>query len=173
MDGDTVAPRSARSGDGDGGESEEILGGEGFFGMGGNELFGGAGEDNLATKASGSGTDIDDIVGSAHDVFVVLDDDNGVAKVAELLEDADETMGVAGVEADRGFVEDVHAADQRAAKGGGEVDALGFAPAKGVGRAVEGEVSQSDIEEVAHAGGEFGEESANNLSFVGGEGGGH
>ena len=173
MDGDTVAPRSARSGDGDGGESEEILGGEGFLGMGGNKLFGGAGEDNFTAKASGSGTDIDDIVGSAHDVFVVLNDDNGVAKVAELLEDADETMGVAGVESDRGFVEDVHTADQRAAKGGGEVDALGFAPAKGVGRAVECEVSQSDIKQIAYAGGEFGEESANNLAFVGGEGGGH
>ena len=103
----------------------------------------------------------------------MLNNQDRVAKVAELLEDADETMGVAGVESDRGFVEEVHAADQRAAKGGGEVDALGFAAAKGVGRAVEGKVSQSDIKQIAYAGGEFGEESANNLAFVGGEGGWH
>ena len=45
------------------------------------------------------------MVGGADDVGVVLDDQDGVAEVAQGFEDADELGGVAGVEADGGLVQ--------------------------------------------------------------------
>ena len=50
---------------------------------------------------------VDEEVGGADDVFVVLDDEDGIAKIAEAAEDADEAFGVAGVEADGGFVQNI------------------------------------------------------------------
>ena len=35
------------------------------------------------------GTDIDDVVGCAHDFFVVFDNDDSIAKLLELAEDFD------------------------------------------------------------------------------------
>ena len=55
------------------------------------------------------------MVGGADDVGIVLDDQDGVAEVAQGVKDADELGGVAGVEADAGLVEDVEGADQTGA----------------------------------------------------------
>ena len=71
------------------------------------------------------------MVGGADDVGVVLDDEDGVAEVAEVLHDADEFGGVSGVEADAGLVEDVEGAYEAGAEGCGELDALGFAAGEG------------------------------------------
>ena len=60
------------------------------------------------------------MVSGPHDVFVVLNDDNGVAEIAELLEDANEALGVLRVEADARFVKDVGAPDQAAAEAGAQ-----------------------------------------------------
>ena len=57
----------------------------------------------------------------------MLDDEEGVALVAEAAEDFDESRGVARVEAHAGFVEDEEGIDERGAEAGGEVDALDFA----------------------------------------------
>ena len=51
--------------------------------------------------------DVDDPVGRLDRLFVVFDDDEGVAKVAEGLERLDETSVVALVQADARFVEHV------------------------------------------------------------------
>ena len=52
------------------------------------------------------------MVGGADDVFVVFNDDDGVADVTQLLQHAYEAFGVAAVHADGGFVEDVEGADE-------------------------------------------------------------
>ena len=43
-------------------------------------------------------------------MYVVFDDDDGVPDVAEALEDADQSVGVAGGETDAGFIEDIQGA---------------------------------------------------------------
>ena len=58
--------------------------------------------------ASGFGTDVDEIVGIADNIFIVLDDNNRVAKVAERLENADETESVALMKTDARLIEDIH-----------------------------------------------------------------
>ncbi len=66
----------------------------------------------MAAEFAGTGAEVEEMVGGADDVGVVLDDEDGVAEVAEVLHDADEFGSVTGVEADRGLVENVECAYQ-------------------------------------------------------------
>ena len=61
----------------------------------GHQFGKGALEDDLAAEFSGSGAEVQDVVGGAHDVGVVFDDQDGVAEVAEFVEDADQARRVA------------------------------------------------------------------------------
>ena len=111
-----------------------------------------AGVDDLAAVLAGAGADVDDVVGLGDGLLVVLDDDDGVAQLAEAQEGVDEAAVVALVEADGRLVEHVEHADQAGADLGGEPDALGLSPGQGAGVAGQGEVVEADIEEEAHAG---------------------
>ena len=55
---------------------------------------------------------VDEMIGGAHHLLVVLHDKDGVADVAEALERVDQPVVVTLVEADRRLVEDVEDADQ-------------------------------------------------------------
>ena len=55
------------------------------------------------------------------------------------------------MQADRGFVEHVHDADQAGADLAGQADALRFAARQRIGLAIEGEVIEADIDEEAQA----------------------
>ena len=58
--------------------------------------------------ASGFGTDVDEIVGIADNIFIVLYDNDRVAKVAERLEHADKAERVARMKSDAWLIEYVH-----------------------------------------------------------------
>ena len=109
------------------------------------------------------------MVGGADDVGVVFDDEDGVAEVAEVMEDPDQAFGVTGVEADGGFIEDVTSADEAGAEAGGELDALGFAPGEGGGEAVESEVFEADAIEEFEALLDFDEDLSGDGGGFGGE----
>ncbi len=96
---------------------------------------------------AGAGAQIDDVVGGAHHVGIVLHHHDGVAEVAQFFEDADEAAGVAAVQADGGLVEHVAGAHQARAEAGGELDALRFAAGKRGREAVEREVFEPDVVE--------------------------
>ena len=61
--------------------------------------------------------DVDDVIGDLDHVGIVLDDEHGVALVAQLLQQLVEPVHVARVQADARLVEDVHDVDQAAARG--------------------------------------------------------
>ena len=144
-----AAGLAAVLGDGDGEPAGEIFASDGA-GVGGD--FGdGAGGEELAAEFACAGAEVEEVVGGADDVGVVLDDEDGVAEVAQVFEDADELGGVAGVEADGGLVEDVERADEAGAERCGELDALGFAAGEGGAEAVEGEVVEADLVEEVDA----------------------
>ena len=88
------------------------------------------GRDDLAAVYARAGADVHDIIGGAHGVLVVLDDQNGVAEVAELTERGEELVVVALVQADRRLVEDVENAHQARTDLRGKADALAFAAGK-------------------------------------------
>ena len=67
----------------------------------------------------------------------MFDDKEGVTFIAEREQGFDESVVVAGVQADGGLVENVKNAGQVGAELGGQADALGFTAGKGVGRSVE------------------------------------
>ena len=101
--------------------------------------------DDTPPLAAGAGAHIDDEVGGAHHVLVVLDDDHRVAGVAQLLEAADQPPVIALVKADRGLVEDVEDIDQLRADLRGQADALALAARERTRRAGERKVAQPHI----------------------------
>ena len=113
--------------------------------------------DDFAAEDTGSGSEVDDVISSAHGFFVVFDDDDGIALVAKPLEAAEEHGVVAGVESDGGFVEDVDDADETAADLSGESNALGFSAGECGSGAFEGEVPESALEEEAESAANFAE----------------
>ncbi len=123
-------------------------------------------KDDFATEATGIRSDIDEVVGSTHNLFVVLDNDNSIALVAQFLENMDESVGVAGMETNAGFVEDIERAHEGAAQRGGEVDALALATREAVGHSVQREIAQSDVQEELQAGIDFSKQAMTYLLFL-------
>ena len=76
---------------------------------------------------AGAGADVDQVIGGADAVLIVLDHDDGVADVAQAQQRADQARVVALVQADRRLVEHVADADQARADLRRQADALRFA----------------------------------------------
>jgi hypothetical protein len=72
-----------------------------------HDVGGSALSDDVPAETSGSRTEVEDVVGVTDGFFIVLDDEDGVAEVAESFEGVDEALIVALMEADGGLVEDV------------------------------------------------------------------
>ena len=87
--------------------------------------------EQFAAAGTGARADVDDMVCRADGVFVVFDDEHGVPLVFEFRETLDETTVVAGVQTDRGFVQNVADALQVAPQLRGQTDALTFAAGQG------------------------------------------
>ena len=63
--------------------------------------------DDRAAVDAGARTHVDDVIGGADGVLVMLDDEHGVAEVAQPLEGEQQPVVVALVQADARLVEDV------------------------------------------------------------------
>ena len=112
----------------------------------------------LAALAPCAWTEIDDVVGVPHHLFVVLNDDDGVAAVAQSLEGRDKPLIVARVEADSRLVEDVEDASEPRANLRREADALHLAAGKCGRRAVESQVVKTDVEKELKPPHDFGDD---------------
>ena len=107
--------------------------------------------DDLAAVQARARPHVDEPVGAAHHLLVVLDDDDGVADVAQPLERPDEARVVALVEADRRLVEDVEDADELRADLRREAEPLRLAARERRRRAIQGQVADADIVEERQA----------------------
>ena len=105
-------------------------------------------------------TDVDHVVGGANGLLVVLDHDQGVAQVAQPEQRVDQAAVVALVEADRRLVEDVEHAHQLRTDLRRQADALRLAAGEGVGRAVDGQVLEPDVDHELQALADLLEDSA-------------
>ena len=126
------------------------------------DCFGGARGHDFAAAHAGAGPEIDDVVGRPHRVFVVLDDHDGVAQVAQLRKRVEQPVVVARVQADRWLVENVQHADQPAADLAGQANALRLAAGERRRRAVERQVVEPDVAQKAQP-------AANLLEHFGGD----
>ena len=84
----------------------------------------------MAAALAGAGADVDDVVGVADGVFVVLHHDQGIALVTQVLQGVEQDLIVARVQADGGFVQHVAHALQVAAQLCGQADSLRLAAAE-------------------------------------------
>ena len=81
---------------------------------------------DLSTQSPGIRTDVDDVVGCTDDFLVVLYDHDRIANIAQLFQYPDEPLGVATMESDAWFVQDIQATYEATAQAGSKVDALAF-----------------------------------------------
>jgi hypothetical protein len=100
---------------------------------------------------AGAGAEVDDPVGGADGVLVVLDDDHRVALVADLEERREQPLVVALVEADAGLVEHVHDAAQPGADLGRQADSLALAAGQRSRRPIEAQVAKPHLLQEAQA----------------------
>ncbi len=75
----------------------------------------GTGKHHLSAEATRARSHVNDVVGTQHHVHVVLHDDNGVARIAKLLERVDKADIVALMQPYARLVEDIKHVDQPAA----------------------------------------------------------
>jgi hypothetical protein len=99
----------------------------------------------LAAAPTCAGTELNEPVRFAHDLEIVLDDDDGISLVAQALEHADEAFGVGRVQTDRRLVENVERSAKSVSELGREIDSLKFTARKSFGKAREGEVPYTDF----------------------------
>ena len=128
-----------------------------------HDLGGRALGDDLAAMDAGARADVEDVVGGADRVLVVLDHDHRVAEVAQPLQRLEQPRIVALVQADRGLVQHVEHAGQPRADLRGEPDALALAARQRAGGARQREIVEPDIDQelqpladfLEHAGGDL------------------
>ena len=116
---------------------------------------------------AGAGADIDHIVGDADGVLVVLDDDDGVAEVAQPPERVEQAGVVALVQPDRRLVEHVEHAGEAGADLRGEPDALALAAGQRAGSARERQIIEPDIDQEFQPLADLLEDAAGDLVLLG------
>jgi hypothetical protein len=105
--------------------------------------------DDLAAARAGVRAEIDEIIGGADGLLVVLDHDDRVAEVAQFAQRGEQPLVVALVQADARLVENVEDAGELRADLRREPDALRLAAGKRAALAVEREVAEPDLVEKA------------------------
>ena len=100
---------------------------------------------DVAAVLARPGPHVDQPVGRAHHLLVVLDDEHGVPEVAQTVERGDQLLVVALVEADGRLVEDVEHADELRADLRREPEPLRLAARERRGSAVELEVADAHV----------------------------
>ncbi len=141
-----------------GGHGHEALAGQVLTGqrsLVAQQFLDGPRHHDLAAVLTRPGADVDHVVGGADGLFVVLDDDDGVAQVAQADQGVDQLAVVPLVQADGRLVEHIQHSHQAAADLGGQADALRLASGQRAGIAVEGQVVEADVDQELQPGPDF------------------
>src|SRR5690606_16081927 len=114
---------------------------------GGAQALDGPLVDDLAAGSAGAGPQLDHVVGDRDDLGLVLDDEDGVALVAQTQEQLVHALHVVRVQAHSRLVEDVGDVGQGRAAVPDHLRALRLAAGERARRAVEGQVPEADLDE--------------------------
>ena len=96
----------------------------------------GAAVDDLTAMHARAWANVDHVISTANGVFVVFNDDHGIAEVAQAGQGLEQSVIVALMQANRGLIEHVHHAHQAGTNLTGEANALRFATRQRVGLAI-------------------------------------
>ena len=113
-----------------------------------------------------TGSDIDDEIRRANGFLVMFDDNQGITQIPQFGEGTQQSIVIALVQSDTGFVENVEDAGESSTNLGGEANSLGFPPGKGHRRPIEREVIESHIQEKLQPGPNFFEREIGNLRLA-------
>ncbi len=83
--------------------------------------------EHLPAELAGPGSDVDDPVGAAHHVHVVLDHEQRIARPPQPIEHVEQRFGIGGVQSRRRLVEHVEHAEQPGTQLSGQPQPLQFA----------------------------------------------
>ena len=106
---------------------------------------------HFAAARAGARPEIDQVIGGANRFFVVFDDDDGVAEIAQPAERSEQPRVVALVKSDAGLIQHVKNAGQARADLGGEANPLRFTARKRAAFAIEREIAESDFKQELQA----------------------
>ena len=110
-----------------------------------HKIFRGALRDDASSLAARAGAEIDDVVGAADRLFVMLDDHQRVAFGLELRQRVEQHAVIPRMQSDRRLVEDIAHAAQVRTELSREPDALRLAAGERRRSAVERKVAQADV----------------------------
>src|SRR6185503_11201463 len=105
-----------------------------------------------AAMHAGARPDVDHMVGEPDRIFIMLDDDDGVAEIAQARQGFEEAGVVALMEPDRGLIEDIEDAGQSRTDLRGEPDALALAARKRARDARQIKIVEADVDQEFEAG---------------------
>ena len=104
--------------------------------------------DNLPAATARLWPHIDNVIGRLDHIRVMFDDDDGVAFVAQFLQQFVHAVNIARVQPNAGLIKNIHHIDQAAAQMFDDLDALRFAAGEGVGGAVEAEIFEPNVNQM-------------------------
>ena len=118
---------------------------------------------------AGAGADVEHVIGGADGVLVVLDDDHGVAEIAQAFQRFEQARVVALVQADRGLIEHIEHAGEAAADLRGQPDALALAAGQRAGGAGQRQIIKPDVDQKLQPLADFLEHAHADLVLLGAE----
>ena len=80
--------------------------------------------DQLASSNTRAGSKVDDMIGRSHGFFIVFDNDDGVALVAQMLQALQQHRVITRMQADRRFVENIDDSNESTADLSGQSNPL-------------------------------------------------
>ena len=119
--------------------------------------------DDLAAALAGAGTEIQDAVRRQHDLRIVLDHHQRIARIAQPMHHLGHALHVARMQADGRLVQHEQRIHQRGAQRGSQIDALDFAARERARLAVEREVTQAHFAQIREARAHFGQQQVRGL----------
>ena len=114
----------------------------------------------MAAVDAGARAHVDEKIGLAYGVFVVLDDEHGIAERFQASKRAEQAFVVALVQADGGLVENVEHAGEAGADLAREPYALALAARQGSGSSRQAQIVEADIDEELQALDDFTQDAA-------------
>src|SRR5207302_5674649 len=109
----------------------------------------------FAALFAATGADVDQIVCGANDLFLVLDNQQRVAFVAQVMHHAQQLADIARVQSDARFIHDKERADKRCAKTSREVYSLNFAAAQRARGSIKRKITDADLAQIIQARADF------------------
>ena len=122
---------------------------------------------DLSTPFTRAGPEVNQVVGRLDDLTIVLDQDQRIAKVAQMRERCKQPRVVARVQANRRLIEHVEDAGQSAADLAGKSDALALAAGERRRAAGQAQVIKPDVDQERQAIADFPQQVARDVLLVG------